>query len=696
MNGEDTRTGSAGQAVVDYEVRDAVAVLTIDNPPVNASTRAVRHGLLEGLRRAAADDQVCGIVLVGAGQHFVAGSDLTEFDDALLPEPQLPAVIEEIRSCRLPVVAAMSGATLGGGLELALACDFRVASESCVVGLPEITLGMVPGAGGTQRTLHLVGAPRTIELVTTGERHSVLTEVGRALVDEVVQGDLLEAAVKRVGPGTPKRDLLDEPVPDHPQGAVEVAARAAIAKRRGKPEVIAAVGAVLAGLALPPRAALAHERAEFHRLRTGSASAALRYGFFARQAIKRRTRPSRPVELGRVAVVGAGTMGRGIARALVEAGVRVTIHDEVAGAAEHAQATLADTHRDLGRTGVLTEAEVAERTALLEVAASVGDLAGHDLYVEAVFEDVDVKVGVLRELEEVSGQSPLATNTSYLDIDGLASALRSPDRLVGLHFFSPAHRTGVVEVVRASASSTLAVDTALATAHVLDKLPILARPGPGFIGNRIYNAYRWQCELMLEEGATPRQVDAALEAFGFAMGPFAVWDMSGLDIAWRMRRAADGVRDPDARYPAALDALCDQGRLGQKAGRGWYRYDDGPREPRVDPAVEALVRALAEEKGVEQRELTADEIRSRALLAMANEASLLLGEGVAEDPVDVDLMLVLGYGFPPSRGGIAHWVRSQDRGRLERELDALAAATGHGFRRGDLSRLDDTGARDAG
>lgn len=681
------RTERSSLGRVAYEVSHSVAVLTIDNPPVNASSQAVRAGLLDGIRKAAADDSVMGVVIAGAGPHFVAGSDLSEFTARALPAPELPEVILAIEDCPKPVVAAMSGATLGGGLELALGCDQRVASTSSVLGFPEVTLGMVPGAGGTQRALRLIGVPATIALVTSGERLPVTGDVGRAFVDEVVEGDPLEAAVRRARATTSKRNLLEEPVPPDAEGAVESAARGAIASGRGTPEVIAAVGAVLAGLALPAKQALAHERAEFTRLRLSNESTALRYGFFARQATKRRNQPTTAVDLESVAVVGAGTMGRGIARAFIEAGAHVTIYDAAEGAANTAQVTMAENQRKLVQRGAIDDPEAEARCRRLKVAGSVADLGGHDLYIEAVFEEMEVKSSVLAALEEVAGDAPLATNTSYLDIDRLAEALREPDRLVGLHFFTPAHRTSVLEAVSTQRSSARAIDVALAAARLVGKLPIKARPGPGFIGNRIYNAYRWQCELMLEEGALPSEVDAAMGRFGFAMGPFAVWDMSGLDIAWRIRRAGAADRDPRARYPEAADVLCERGRLGQKTSMGWYRYTDGSRHPQPDTEVQEIIETISASKGITRRSFSAEEITRRALLAMANEASLLLAEGVAERTTDVDLMLVLGYGFPVRQGGIAFWATSQDRELLERELDELSESAGYGFRRGDLSLL---------
>jgi 3-hydroxyacyl-CoA dehydrogenase len=425
------------------------------------------------------------------------------------------------------------------------------------------------------------------------------------------------------------------------------------------------VTAVLNGLVLDADAALDFERREFTRLRTGEEAAALRHLFFARRAVTKANRPHAARPLRRVGVIGAGTMGSGIARAFVEHGVAVTLFDQNPDAAARAVERLAQS------------GHIAAGNAL-------DDISDCDLVIEAVFEDMTIKTTLLQQLQRVVRPATvLATNTSYLDVDVLARALDDPTRLVGMHFFSPAHRAAVLEVVRGAQTSVAALDTALTAAQLLQKLPIVARVCDGFIGNRIYNAYRRQCELMLEEGALPHQIDHALVGFGFAMGPFAVSDMSGLDIAWRMRQATAGRRDPRERYPDVADTLCEQGRFGQKTGAGWYRYDVGSRAPIVDPEVETLIRTSGQRKQIEQRSFADTEIVERVLLAMANEAALLLSEGVADRSGDVDLMLTTAYGFPTHVGGLTPWVRARliDLGP---KLDELAAVTGFGFRRGDL------------
>lgn len=672
---------------VHYRVRDRVAVLVIDNPPVNASSAAVRSGLLAGISRATADPAVDAVVLIGSGRNFVSGSDLKEFAGSDLPKPELPEVISAIEACPKTVVAAISGATLGGGLELALGCDWRIALENSTVGLPETTLGVIPGAGGAQRLMRLIGPELTIGLVANGTRRRLTSENHLGIVDRMTAGDLEGEAVRFANEGRGKRLVINQPVPGWSPGKVEAAAIAAIRASKGSAQVIAAVGAVLAGISLAPDRALAYERAEFTRLRNGPEAAALRYQFFARREALKSNGALTPAQLSRVAVIGAGTMGTGIARAFLDAGAEVILYDENDATLQKATEQLHAAYGRMAISGGIDKAEAEGRAARIVTARSLDELRGADLYIEAVFEDPGVKKSVLARLEPLAGDAPLATNTSYLDVDELAGVLAAPDKLVGMHFFSPAHRTPVLEIVNGRHTGTGAMAAAYGAARMMGKTPIISAVCEGFIGNRVYNAYRRQCELLLEEGAMPAQVDAALAGFGFAMGPFAVADMSGLDIAWRIRQSKAATRDPAERYPDVADSLCELGRFGQKSGRGWYQYGDDKRKPLPDPEVEQLILASSQRKGIARRAFTAEEIVRRALLAMANEAALLLGEGVAARPADVDLMLVLGYGFPAHRGGIAYWASQQNHEALVLEQEELARLTGPGFKRGDLTRL---------
>ncbi|MEU0649118.1 3-hydroxyacyl-CoA dehydrogenase NAD-binding domain-containing protein [Streptomyces umbrinus] len=672
---------------VSLTVEQDVAVLVIDHPPVNASTAEVRAGLIAGVEAAARDALVTAVAIIGAGGHFVSGSDLREFEGTL-PDPQLPEVIAAIERCPKPVTAALAGATLGGGFELALGCDGRIALAGGVIGLPEVTLGMIPGAGGTQRTLRLVAPSRALELATSSERIAVERARDEGIVDEVVLTSLREEAIRFTRALRGKRVLRELPVRTEEPGLLEATARRVIAAGRARPEIVAAVGAVLTGTAVSAPHALAYERAEFNRLRTGRGAAALRHLFFARTAARKANRPAAACDITHIGVVGAGTMGAGIARAFVEAGVEVTLVDQDPAAARRAVEALGGTYLRMVSDRRLAAGEAGKRLERLTAGADLSDLNDVDLAVEAVFEDTEVKAQVLKELENITAPATtLATNTSYLDIDELASSLVDPSRLVGMHFFNPAHRSAVLETVRGARTSKAAMDVAFTAARILRKLPIVAGVCDGFIGNRLYNAYRRQCELMVEEGAAPENVDAALEQFGFAMGPFAVGDMSGLDIAWRMRQRHAPDRDPRERYPEIVDQLCELGRLGQKTGAGWYRYEPGSRTPVPDGRVAELIDNSRQRKGITPRAFTADEIVRRALMALANEAALLLAEGIADRAGDIDLMLTLAYGFPDRVGGITFWARGEDPVVLADEQRSLGEVTGWGFSPGRLALL---------
>jgi 3-hydroxyacyl-CoA dehydrogenase len=672
---------------VSYTVEDGVAILGIDNPPVNVSTAEVRAGLLAGLATADADADVDRIVLIGSGANFISGSDLHEFDGPLA-EPQLPAVIAAVEASPKPVVAALSGTTLGGGFELALGCDARIALAGGWVGLPEITLGMIPGAGGTQRPLRLIGPARTIDLITSGTRLPVEQAHREGLIDRVVATDLRRAAISFARELSGKRVLRQCAVREYDPGEITRAAQRALGRSGARPQTVAAVGAVLTGISAPAHRAFEHERAEFNRLRNGCESRALRHLFFARRAATKANRPREPRWITTVGVVGAGTMGGGIARAFLESGKSVIVVDQQPHTAAAMKARLSDTYQSMVDAGRLEQHVASARLGQLTVGQSLADLGECDLVIEAVFEDFDVKLDVLASLQRVLGADvPIATNTSYLDIDALAGVVADKGRLVGMHFFSPAHRISVLEIVQGRHTSLAVMDVAFSAAKALGKVPIVAGVCDGFIGNRIYNAYRRQCELMLEEGAVPHEIDTALREFGFAMGPFAVSDMSGLDVAWRMRQRKAATRDPRERYPDVADALCEQGRFGQKTGAGWYRYEPGARIPLPDEKVHHLIEASARRKGITRRTMSAAEIVERALITMANEAALILAERIAERAGDIDLMLTLGYGFPTHQGGISYWAARQDPSTLPDRLEAVAARTGYGFVRGDLSLL---------
>ena len=671
-----------------------VLLLWIDNPPINAGSIEVRRGLLRGIQALDADPALQAAVIIGAGDTFIAGSDLREFGQPL-EDPQLPAVIAAIEASAKPVVAALHGAALGGGFELALGCDARIASASTQVGLPETTLGMIPGAGGTQRLPRLVGLVRALEMICSGERVKAHQALELGLVDRVVEGDLREAAVSHARGLAGKRRLRDQPAPRLDAAAFDKAAQAALRAGRQRPQIHAAIDAVRASAELPIDEALARERAVFQQLRTAPEAFALRHLFFAEREASRHPalRGVAPRPLQRVAVVGAGTMGAGIAICALDAGLDVTVLELDTPALDRGLGRVHQHYASRVTAGKLKATQAVACEARLSGTMDWTALAAADVVIEAVFEDLDTKRSVFERLAKATRPGTvLATNTSYLDIDRIAEASGRAHDVLGLHFFSPAQVMRLLEVVRSTATAPDVLATGMALARRLGKLPVLAGNAFGFIGNRIYTAYRRQCEFMLEEGATPQGVDDALQAFGFAMGPFAVADLSGLDIAWRMRQAQAATRDPRARYVTIPDRLCEAGRLGRKTGAGYYDHGaNAASKGRDDPAVLQVIDEARSAKGMVPRPLAADEIRRRALLAMANEAALLLAEGVAQRPSDVDVVLVNGFGFPRWEGGPVHWARRQGAERLAPDIDWLAKLSGPGFLCGDVRRLFDDG-----
>ncbi|NMF91315.1 3-hydroxyacyl-CoA dehydrogenase NAD-binding domain-containing protein [Aromatoleum petrolei] len=676
---------------VSIERHGDVVVLVIDNPPINAGSAAVRRGLLDGIELLGRDDALAAAVIIGAGNTFVAGSDLKEFGQPL-EHPQLPAVIAAIENCGKPVVAALDRAALGGGFELALGCDARVATARVVVGLPEVTLGIIPGAGGTQRLPRIVGVPRAIRMICSGERLSGQAAFKAGLVNEIATGELLAAAIayaRRLnGAKSPLRTVT---LPSTDPAEVEAASRDALRAGKKRPAVVAAIEAVSSAASLPIDEALARERAAFESLRLSREAHALRYQFFAEREAARHPRlkgvAARPV--ARIAVIGAGTMGSGIAIAALDGGYDVLLLEQDQAALERCVARIAEHYRGRVEAGRLDAARADASLARLESSIDWNRVATADLVIEAVYEDLAVKQDVFRRLDHLARPGAvLATNTSYLDLDAIANVTSRPQDVVGLHFFSPAHVMKLLEVVSGAATAPDVLATALDVGKRLRKVPVLAGNAFGFIGNRIYSAYRKQCEFMIEEGAYPEQVDAALEAFGFAMGPFAVADLSGLDIAWRMRQNTAASRDPAHRYVRIPDMLCETGRLGRKTGGGYYAYDPEGRRT-VDPEVRRLIDEASAARGITRRVLDEHEIRRRAVLAMMNEAALLLAEGVAQRPGDVDVVLTNGYGFPRWEGGVVFHARQRGHEALARDLDWLGKLSGPGFVRGELRYLLD-------
>jgi len=660
--------------VVHVEQDGDVAVLIIDNPPINAASAQVRRELLLAIEWVSGDDNLRAAVIIGQGRGFIAGSDLREFGQPL-QDPQLPEVIAAIEACAKPVVAALHGAALGGGFELAMGCDVRIASQTCLLGLPEVTLGIIPGAGGTQRLPRLVGMAAAIELICSGMRVNAVDAQRSGMIDAIADDDLRTVAV-RFARQARKRPVLAMPIPEETPKKLEAACATALRKGRGRPAVQAAIEAVLDAARLPAAQALSNEREAFQRLRLSPEAAALRHLFFAERGAGRLSEAdrARSIDVEQVGIIGAGTMGAGIAVAFLDGGFSVTLIEQspaaLAAGLERIEAVYA---RQL-HSNKLTEKDIHERLQRLHPSCAFEALVACQLVVEAVFEDMAVKRELMTRLEAVlPAETIIASNTSYLDLDVIAAASARPGKVCGLHFFSPANVMPLLEVVRGAATTSQTLATALAVGKRLGKVPVIAANAFGFIGNRIYAAYRRQCEYLLEDGASPQQIDAAMQAFGFAMGPFAVADLSGLDIAWRMRNAAAVDRDPRVRYVAIADRLCEAGRLGRKSGAGYYRYADETRL--VDPFVETLIAQEREKKGLVPQTFSDAEIQQRLLSSMVSEAVLLLAQKVAQQAGDIDLVLVNGYGFPRWEGGPLFWARRQDPQWLGTSLRALTMAS---------------------
>nr|WP_269144702.1 3-hydroxyacyl-CoA dehydrogenase NAD-binding domain-containing protein [Devosia faecipullorum] len=663
--------------------RGGIALIFIDNPPVNASSVAVRQGLLAAIGQVSVDNTLSGIVIVGAGKSFIAGSDIKEFGKTL-PPPELPEILAAIESCALPVIAAIHGSALGGGYELALACDWRIAVPDAMLGLPEVGLGMIPGAGGTQRLPRLVGLPTGIELITSARRVAAPEALALGMIDALAGNDLIGDAMAFLA-GKGKRLASQLTPPPASRESIDAAADAALRRGRGRECVIEAVAAVRLIETTPVAEALHIERAAFQRLRTGEEASALRYNFFAERAAAKPLEAAPLLPIHRAGVVGAGTMGAGIAAVLLAAGLPVVLIDSNENVLARARDAISKTLGDLERLGKLRGADAASRLSALETNTAFEHLAGTDFVIEAVFEDLAVKTEVISRLGALlPEQTIIATNTSYLDIETLAAASGRSDRFVGLHFFAPVPRMKLLEIVQCATTAPEIVASAFALAKKIGKLPVLARPCEGFIGNRIYARYRAQCEYALDDGALPQTIDAAATKLGFAMGLFAVSDISGLDIAWRLRQSKAFGRDPRERYVTLPDAVCELGRLGRKTNAGWYDYDEDGK-PIPSPQVNQLVEANAELNGrtAPDGQTIADAIMG----AIINEAALIVSEGIARSPRDIDVMLTNGYGYAKSKGGPLFQAARMPQERVEALVNLAEKNVGWGFRRGDVAGL---------
>ena len=635
--------------IVSTELRDDCLIIRVDNPPVNALGHKVRDGVTNALANTGAARCV---VLHCEGRTFFAGADISEFGKP--PQsPSLSDMIVALEDCPLPVTAAIHGMALGGGLETALGCDYRVIDRKARIGFPEIDLGIFPGAGGTQRAPRLAGLAATLKMTLDGKPVAAPQAVKSGLCDLVSDGDILENAIAFARQQSEKRRVRHLPPPSLDQAAIDAELAKARKARRGQIAVDLAADAVLASATLPFNEGLERERDLFLELIGGSQARAMRTLFFAeRLSAKVDGLTAKPGNLGLIGIVGSGTMGGGIAMAFANAGYSVRMYDVKSDALKAGLERIRSLYLSSAAKGRISEAEALDRYDRIQPAESWESFAACDLVVEAVFERMDVKTDVFAELDRVARPDAiLATNTSYLDIDAIAATTRDPARVLGMHFFSPANVMRLLEIVRGAKTSDVALATALGAAKQIGKIPVVSGVCHGFIGNRMLKGYGREAGLCVMEGAAPQDVDKALYDFGMPMGPLAMADLAGLDIGYDNRRSLTAGVDYEPLASTLHDRLVEMGRKGQKTSAGIYKYEPGSRTPIPDPVVETLINELSAEHGIERRSISSDEIVERCMLALINEGALILQEGIAQRASDIDVVYANGYGFPRYRGG---------------------------------------------
>ncbi|MBA1365237.1 3-hydroxyacyl-CoA dehydrogenase NAD-binding domain-containing protein [Burkholderia gladioli] len=667
---------------VDYTTRDGVAVITLNNPPVNGLGYSTRAGVMDGLDRALQDPAVTAIVLTGAGRAFSGGADITEFNTPkALQEPSLHTLIAAVEASAKPVVAAVHSVVMGGGLELALGAHYRIAAPGTQVALPEVKIGLLPGAGGTQRLPRALGLETALNMIVSGAAVPSEQLAKSGLFDEMAEGDLLEAAValaRRVGakPG-PHPRVRDRKI-EHPNAAgfIQFARNSARAAAPQYPAPHKCIDAIEAGVLKGFDQGLIDEREGFVALVQTPESRALRHAFFGERAASKipDVPADTPVrEIRKLGVIGAGTMGGGITMNFLNAGLPVTLLETKQEALERGLATIRKNYEAQVKKGKLSEEKLEARMALISPTLSYEDLKDADLIIEAVFEELGVKEQVFRKLDEVAKPGAiLASNTSTLDVNKIAAFTRRPQDVVGMHFFSPANVMKLLEVVRGEHTAKDVLATVMQLAKKIRKTAVVSGVCDGFIGNRMVEQYIRQALFMLEEGALPAQVDRAIEAFGFAMGPFRMSDLAGNDIGWAIRKRRY-LEQPELHYSKIADRLCELGRFGQKTGGGWYDYQAGERRAKPSKLVDEMVLAYSKEAGVERREIADEEIVERLVYALVNEGAKILEEGIASKASDIDMVYLTGYGFPLWRGGPMLYADTVGLYNVERAMRRYAA-----------------------
>jgi 3-hydroxyacyl-CoA dehydrogenase len=665
---------------VEYRREGPIAVVVVNHPPVNALNIPMRKGLVEALQRAREDREVEAVVIAAAGRTFIAGADITEFNKPPVP-PTTIDVIEAIDAMPKPVVAALHGTPLGGGLEVALGCHFRVAAPGTRLGLPEIKLGLMPGAGGTQRLPRLVGMDKAMAMILSGDPIDADDALKYGLVDEIASGELLPAAIafatnvvatkKPLSRAREREEKLKD-LRANPAKFDEMAAPY-LKRSRGQHAPARAIEALRWTIDVPVADALIRERDTFLELKNGDQSKAQRHIFFAeREAAKVADLPKdvKPRDIKSAAVIGGGTMGGGIAMCFANAGIPVTILETSDEALKRGLNIVAKNYQASAKRGGLSSEDVDIRLGLMTGTTDTSSLGHADMVIEAVFEDMGVKREVFGKLDAATKPDAiLATNTSYLDVNEIAHFTQRPQSVLGMHFFSPANVMKLLEIVRGADTRPEMLATAISVARKIGKVPVVVGVCHGFVGNRILRVRSTEAERLLLEGALPQDIDGALTAFGFPLGPFGVTDLAGLDISWRMRKA-QGARAEIA------DQLCEMGRFGQKTGKGFYLYETGSRAPKPDPEVEALIVATSKRLGIERKQMSREEITERLLFPMINEGARILEEGIAQRPSDIDVIWVYGYGFPAWRGGLMYYADQVGLPRIRDRLTEFAGITG--------------------